>query len=1121
MESFFFLNMTTLMKTHLSLWGVFHLGIVLYTLLIVANCEPCLVAGNGADYDVRSELTQKVSVPLPSISSACLNPNLLCFPSTLTGLLSKQDSSARIPSETRKSDSGVFRVLDGRRSISCSLNYDNFKRKLVDDTIGLKITDSFLPYIEVRPHGLDWGENYLFFPSLASLMVRNTHRQKTLVVFEPYSTNPQFSKCNNVSSEVVLGPGETSLVCFVFLPTSLGLSSGHLVLQTNYGGFMVTAQGFAVDSPYGIPPVSLSGKGSKKFTLFNPFNEALYVEEVISWVSLGNTSNLTKTVCSIINSNEEGCSLSLEEWLNDTNGEVSLRPRGDWVVGPGKSEPIMEFDFSLDFKGMFFGAFSMNLLRSPQKKIDTVVIPLEMEITKNSGFVSLSISVFTPCSYSGTTVLSLFVHNDSPHVLRVVKIIEEGDNGQRFQIKYIEGLILFPHTVTQVALVSYSLLASTSTEIRVSCKIAVYTNDSSDSWAGIPCTDVFSICALEDLEFSVPPGQACDEEGESVNVKASSLGYNNLQELIVAEAEEAILMNWKSQATASDMSVLDKPEVIFPVIEVGHFCSDWITVKNPSQKPVLMQLILNSAEIIDECGAPEMHLQGASQSHSLMGTNNSITPTRYGFSMDKNAVSEALVHSLGVASLGPVWFRPGSQCSWKTSILIRNNLSGLEWVSVSGIGGSLLMVLVQEDSEPIQNLEFKMSSQSSFNSSFPSTLEGDGKSSTGCSQVLTREVYAKNIGNLPLKVIKIGISGTECQLDGFSVNSCKGFSLSPGETQKIVISYQSDFSLATIQRDLELSLSNGILVIPMKAALPLYFISICKRTFSERLRMSLLPIFLVSSLLFLFRTYLIRKPQDFYIPKSGNGYSRSRKAAKCPTVGQEKETVVWEPQKKIVYSESLDTREPPQVGHNNLTVKVGNEKGRRKRKKKGSSSGGLNALLDVSNSGNSTPSSSSPGPQSPVCNRILSEPIHNREELHEKEASLKLRNDKPAITATTITTQKKNLDDNTPDTVPLNGGMPVSYAESIVVSPPSRAPGSGLRAREGVKSGETKGWGERFVVYDIWGDHLFGGHPVTKDVLPKTAPVVENNSSDSFFVMGPQILMTNNSKQKVVTDHDG
>ncbi|KAB5556940.1 hypothetical protein DKX38_007849 [Salix brachista] len=60
------------------------------------------------------------------------------------------------------------------------------------------------------------------------------------------------------------------------------------------------------------------------------------------------------------------------------------------------------------------------------------------------------------------------------------------------------------------------------------------------------------------------------------------------------------------------------------------------------------------------------------------------------------------------------------------------------------------------------------------------------------------------MGDLPLEVKRIEVSGSECGLDGFMAHTCK----------------------AMVHGDLELGLTSGILEIPMKACLPLYMFNL-------------------------------------------------------------------------------------------------------------------------------------------------------------------------------------------------------------------------------------------------------------------------------------------------------
>lgn len=320
------------------------------------------------------------------------------------------------------------------------------------------------------------------------------------------------------------------------------------------------------------------------------------------------------------------------------------------------------------------------------------------------------------------------------------------------------------------------------------------------------------------------------------------------------EADELVLRNWKAQDTRSGMSVLDDHEVLFPMLQVGSHYSKWINVKNPSQEPVVMQLILNSGEIVNQCKSPDGLIQPPS-SGSLVG-NKSPSPSRYGFSVAESAVTEAYVLPNGRASLGPLLFHPSNRCEWRSSALIRNNLSGVEWLPLRGFGGSLSLLLLEE-SEPIQSVEFNLSLPTPLNISSPDISLQVEDTTHSCLRPLSKEFYAKNTGDLPLEVARIKVSGKECRMDGFMVQPCKGFSLQPGESAKLLISYQTDFSALVVQRDLELALETGILVIPMKASLPLCMLNTCRKSvFWTRFKKYSATVFFVGSLMFLVLWYI-------------------------------------------------------------------------------------------------------------------------------------------------------------------------------------------------------------------------------------------------------------------------
>ncbi|WMV18383.1 hypothetical protein MTR67_011768 [Solanum verrucosum] len=1258
---------------------------------------------DGFSGDLSSGFVLENPVPRQSLDSVCSHTDLFCFPSRLRGFLFEEknaqsqveevsgvQSDVDIGSDeedknlSRSSDSCIFKFLGGR-TISCYLSYQEcyselpcscirrnrqngvsfgevplsddkcqkLKPKAEDETDSFNILGISSPHVEINPPLLDWGEKYLYFPSLAFLNIKNTHSDRTLTVFEPYGTNSQFYPCN--FSETLLAPGETASICFVFLPTWLGFSAAQFVLQTSFGGFLVQAKGFAVESPYRIQPlvsldISSSGRLSKNLSLYNPYNEALYVEEVTIWTSIssGDNTRYAKAICNMNkgeDSNNNFSLLGVKEWLDVKGDEVgiplvAIRPHRNWEIDPDKTETIIELDFPSHTRGEIFGAFSLQLLSSSKGKADTIIVPLKAELGKMSAHseltdpLFLSIQTVKPCATDGTSVVALSVRNDSPYILSIVKVSEAGENIKYFRVRYVEGLILFPSTVTQVAVVTYSSPSVQldplvqAHEMSMNCKLLVSTNDSRTSEIEVTCMDVVSLCSGGKYDTSIGQEEHSDEVelGNTRAISSSSSMRSPLESKAVdtTMADESVLKNWKSHATANGMSVLDESEVVFPVIQVGSYHSQWITIENPSQKPILVQLVLNSWEIIDECKTSGSHLQPSLSSRIV--ANYSIAPKRYGFSLAENAVTEALLHPFSKASFGPILFQPAARCQWRSSALLRNNLSGVEWLTLKGSGGLLSLVLL-DASEPVQNLEFKLNMSTPLNLSSSDVLYNMKDKFHACSLSLSKELHAKNVGDFPLEVKKIEISGTECGTDGFVINGCKGFSLEPEESIKLVISYHTDFSAATIHRDLELALATGILVIPMKASLPICVLHFCKRSlFWTRVKKLLVTILFLTSLFFLVIWCIIPQVVAFgsheCLPKSGKSYmtsvSHTGKLSRMhPTEKQigkflfsfklngllrsigEGEALsvesfstcediqavsqnlsvtdqnvnhcagynsVSDTQKgmevsssaKSVAIQSSNIYETSKAG--NLTVKIAKEKGRRRKKRKNSTTA-LVGVFDVSSShsGNSTPSSPlsptsnstprRPSPQSADVDRpvklinsfadvgnhqckksIHPEFVSQRNVLQrevtltdggknscppqEKPAAPKRSASKPVLLPSATF---PCADKSAPR---LMCRQPV-LASSSVIAPHLRAPGSKPPNQMAVKTDEKMGMEEKFT-YDIWGDHLSNLPLVgrSKEVL-ETPPCALENSSSSFFLRGPQTLITNYQQITVSSDREG
>lgn len=648
--------------------------------------------------------------------------------------------------------------------------------------------------------------------------------------------------------------------------------------------------------------------------------------------------------------------------------------------------------------------------------------------------------------------------------------------------------------------------------------------------------------------------------------------------VLETSVDELVLENWKSQGTMSDMSVFEEREMLFPMIQVGSYVSRWITVKNPSKNPVTMQLILNSGELINNCKG--IHdLLSPSSSGNLVA-DEGATPTKFGFSVPENALTEAYVHPYDCVTLGPIIFYPSERCSWSGSVLVRNNLSGVESIPLQGFGGLLSLALFDDgsSSEHVQSVDFDLKMLKPLNFSLPYSLLHSKEMASVCSQPLVKELYVKNTGDLLLEVKSIRVSGRECGLDGFKILHCRGFALKPGESIKLTISYQTDFSAAVVHRDLELALDSGIFLLPMKASFSHDMLSNCKKSLLwMRVKKTFFGFLLIASLIcFVFwfvspqstafdsldfsgksddnlvhttamdsggKTSLLDLNQKKSKLSMTNKINHLMEAS-CGSYsyGQENPSEHEISQHLMQTSENRhlsDTRvlsseqmKASESGH--LVVKTSKEKGRRRKRKNLGAK--LTALSEVSSSqsGNSTPSS----PLSPAAFAVpkynwplssdLEQPLetlssttavatqhsgNNQCSVLKPSSPQVSHSSSKSIATTNITVQLRH------NTSPFRAaGAPtpslLSSESSVTTTSHVRAPESEPDNQKDVRAQEA-GLADEYV-YDIWGEHLSLPHLLvsTKNVTQMKRGPANNSSFDSFFVRGPQTLVTNSQVGK-------
>ncbi|KAH9618814.1 hypothetical protein KSS87_007318 [Heliosperma pusillum] len=982
-----------------------------------------------------------------------------------------------------------------------------YKREVGISSLNIKIGKSpsselSFPCLSISPKKLDWGQNYIYHPSVAFLRLKNICNENVIKVFEPFSTDSQFYPFN--FSEVVLGPGEFTSIPFVFLPKWLGSSSAELVLQTSLGGFLVQAKGSVIESPYKLVPllgfnVSSGGWPNRKSSVPNPFDEAIHWKEVTADFSvIGNYNTLlAQAICfKYSNSDAKKGSNDVIELLDS----VVIAIERDSITVP-------------------FEALINNLARW-----EDIASPL-------SAFTDAVGS----CAESEITI-SVSVRNNASNLLKVVQITEVAESKKLLKIKYVEGLLLFPGSVTQVALVTYDTSDVNSKSFfsmahqSLSCKLVILANDSRSPSLEVPCQNLFEVCLKRQPEVRDHfPLSSTERPSTFTKVMGD------------AEVDEFVLQKWRDQRTMNDLYLLDDHELFFPLVPLDRYSGKSITVKNPSQHYVTVQLIITSGEIVDNCKPHISHTP-------LPWLNNFVHhgPTRYGFSMVESTVTEAFLHPYGTASLGPIFFHPSNRCEWRSSALIRNNLSGVEHLSLRGYGGLLSLVLL-EGPELKHKLHFNMNLPNPINVS--STVEP-----------LLKNLIALNAGDFDVKIERIDVSGASCGLDGFLVHNCKGFALGPGETYELDISYQADFSRPVVNRDLEFKFASGVLIVPMRASMPTDILNFCRKSvFGVQVKICVIAVVLAAAvstiLLFCFITPQITpsdSPVDYLIKCEKRSIPIVRPKEKTSTrlklVQRDKRDL-----KKAIIVEYADCKSagssdattetsisassiPNSIEIENggkdappvsLTVRTRKDKRRRPRRRSGATSG-LMAHIEVSTSqsGNSTPSS----PLSPITtpspkNMCSLSPRESRP--HESSSYTSTQSAAPVEVSGNCTdllyTQRTFFPKSTrskPVLLPCATfpGTERSCPSRMAISPHARAPGPKMKPQEAVQVEKRTDPESRFT-YDIWGNHFPGLHLMGRsdESLGMVSEFAKGHSG-SFFLRDPQQTLLANSAPAPVTE---
>ncbi|CAI5469458.1 unnamed protein product [Closterium sp. Yama58-4] len=304
--------------------------------------------------------------------------------------------------------------------------------------------------------------------------------------------------------------------------------------------------------------------------------------------------------------------------------------------------------------------------------------------------------------------------------------------------------------------------------------------------------------------------------------------------------------------------VLAKPRVVseassslqFGRVQVGTAAGEMVLVQNPSDYPVRVRLVMDEPSGFRVCGngnggnGNASHLSvpwlGFGAPWLGLGVRKESEEGGAGFTLAPDAVTDLILPPGWEGRLGPVVFRPDAVgCVYNGSVYVRNNLTLLEEVRMVGEGGSgvlhvigsrgpemLLMVNVTEEHVLVKERRGRRL-VGAAGGAYPRFYVTEVESSVGKVKwpvVAERKFKLVNRGDLPLKITSTSLHGAKskvvCSLRGFSIHPCEPFTLAPGQSNPLLLSFTPDLTSTVVRAVLHIESSAGAHELPIRGYIP-------------------------------------------------------------------------------------------------------------------------------------------------------------------------------------------------------------------------------------------------------------------------------------------------------------
>ena len=288
--------------------------------------------------------------------------------------------------------------------------------------------------------------------------------------------------------------------------------------------------------------------------------------------------------------------------------------------------------------------------------------------------------------------------------------------------------------------------------------------------------------------------------------------------------------------------------LVFPLTQVGNSSVKEVTLSNPSEEPVLVHLVpMTTYPNVETLmiklpifKSPTEEFSNSSDFRVISAydiTTNSPLTGLGSLGVDLHSDTKGFILKAGSSAKIKIRFHPENVGHFKSGLIIRNNLTGLEFLEVFG----------EAVMGEIKFGKFKATPLTPATTLEKAILEFDMKEKhlKGCTQprdtktrdqpmyTVKRSFKAKNSGLTSLYIQGFDIEGQSCEGYGFKILNCESFNLAPNETREIHVAFTPDFTLSRISRKMTMTTSMKHLEkinYTLVATVPSHMLSLCSKT---------------------------------------------------------------------------------------------------------------------------------------------------------------------------------------------------------------------------------------------------------------------------------------------------